>query len=282
MPELPEVETIRRGLNQKTRGQTIRGGQVLLPRTLAYPLSVAEFWENLTETTIVEWHRRGKYLLAQLSMPAGESGGWLGVHLRMTGQLFWLKQDEPLQKHARIRFFFAEGWELRFVDTRTFGKMWWVPPTFPPETIIKGLKNLGAEPLSADFSLDYLACRSKNRHRPIKSLLLDQEFVAGIGNIYADESLFCSGIRPETTASRLSSKQLERLRLAIIEVLETAISQGGTTFSDYRDITGINGNYGGIAWVYGRYQEPCRTCNTPIERIRLSGRSAHFCPQCQK
>jgi formamidopyrimidine-DNA glycosylase len=282
VPELPEVETIRRGLNQKTLGQTIQGGQVLRERTLAYPPSTAEFWQNLRGTTIAEWHRRGKYLLAQLSSLGAESSGWLGVHLRMTGQLFWLKQEEPLQKHTRLRFFFAEGWELRFVDTRTFGKIWWVPPTLPPKAIIKGLKNLGAEPLSADFSLDYLAHRIQNRHRPIKSLLLDQEFIAGIGNIYADEALFCSGIRPETIASRLSCQQLECLRLAVIKVLETAILQGGTTFSDYRDVTGINGNYGGIAWVYGRYQEPCRTCNTPIERIRLGGRSTHFCPQCQK
>lgn len=282
MPELPEVETIRRGLNQKTREQTIRGGQVLLPRTLAYPLSVAEFWQNLTGTIITDWHRRGKYLLAQLSTEPGKSGGWLGIHLRMTGQLFWLRQDEPLQKHARMRFLFTEGWELRFVDTRTFGKIWWVPPTVAPETIITGLKNLGPEPLSADFSLDYLARWIKNRHRPIKSLLLDQNFVAGIGNIYADEALFCSGIRPETTASSLHRQQLESLRWAVIEVLQTAISQGGTTFSDYRDVTGINGNYGGIAWVYGRYQEPCRTCNTPIKRIKLAGRTAHFCPQCQR
>ena len=282
MPELPEVETIRQGLNQKTRGQTIRGGQVLLTRTLAYPLSVAEFWQNLTTNTITDWQRRGKYLLAQLSTPAGEVGGWLGVHLRMTGQLLWLQQDEPLAKHTRLRFFFPEGWELRFVDIRTFGKIWWVPPTFTPETIITGLKNLGPEPLSADFSLDYLIGRLRNRHRPIKSLLLEQELVAGIGNIYADEALFCSGIRPETIASRLSYEQIERLRLAVIEVLTTAIAQGGTTFSDFRDVTGINGNYGGIAWVYGRYQQPCRICNTPIERIKLGGRSAHFCSQCQK
>ncbi|MGH2413475.1 MAG: zinc finger domain-containing protein, partial [Microcystaceae cyanobacterium] len=112
--------------------------------------------------------------------------------------------------------------------------------------------------------------------------LLDQQLVAGIGNIYADEALFKSGIQPEAIASRLSKKQIDRLRTAIIEVLKAAIDQGGTTFSDFISPAGVNGNYGGVAWVYGRKGEPCRICGTPIERLKLGGRSAHFCPQCQR
>jgi formamidopyrimidine-DNA glycosylase len=282
VPELPEVETVCRGLNKLTQGQIIRGGEVLLTRTLAYPFSVLEFYENIKDLAIAQWQRRGKYLLAQLTNMAGESGGWLGVHLRMTGQLLWLPQTTPLQKHTRIRFFLDGDRELRFVDTRTFGKVWLVPSQFAPETIITGLQNLGPEPFCAEFSVAYFQQKLKTSRRPIKTVLLDQEVVAGIGNIYADEALFKSGIRPTAIAHQLTPQQIERLRLAIIEVLQTAIDKGGTTFSDFRDVMGINGNYSGIAWVYGRYREPCRICGTAIERLRLAGRSTHFCPRCQK
>jgi len=282
VPELPEVETVCRGLNRLTQGQIIRGSEVLLTRTLAYPFLLSEFYENIKNLTIAHWQRRGKYLLAQLTNATGDSGGWLGVHLRMTGQLLWLPQDTPLPKHTRIRWFMEGDRELRFVDTRTFGKVWWVPPQVAPETIITGLQKLGVEPFSPEFSFEYFQQKLKNSRRPIKTFLLDQEVVAGIGNIYADEALFKSGIRPTAIAQNLTTQQIESLRGAIIEVLQTAIDKGGTTFSDFRDVTGINGNYGGIAWVYGRYNEPCRICGTAIARLRLSGRSTHFCPRCQK
>lgn len=282
MPELPEVETVCRGLNQLTQRQIIRGGEVLLKRSLAYPFSASEFCENLAGVAIAFWYRRGKYLLAQLTHDNNENAGWLGVHLRMTGQLLWLEKDYPLQKHTRIRLFMTGDRELRFVDTRTFGKVWWVPPQESLQTIITGLKKMGVEPFSPDFSGQYLQEKLKNSRRPIKTLLLDQEVVAGIGNIYADEALFKSQIKPTAIAQSLTPAQIERLRLAIVEVLQTAIDKGGTTFSDFRDVTGINGNYGGVAWVYGRSSEPCRLCGTAIARIKLSGRSAHFCPGCQQ
>lgn len=282
MPELPEVETVCRGLNQLTPGHTIVGGEVLLSRTLAYPLSVSDFWQGIRGSAIASWQRRGKYLLGRLVFPTSDnSAGWLGVHLRMTGQLLWLSSEAPLHKHTRIRLWMGSDRELRFVDTRTFGKFWWVPPTEDLETIIPGLKKLGPEPFSTDFSAEYFSQKLKKSHRPIKNLLLDQELVAGIGNIYADESLFKSQIRPDAIASDLNHQQIEQLRLAIIEILQSAIEQGGTTFSDFSSVTGVNGNYGGIAWVYGRRGEPCRICQTPIERIKLAGRSSHFCPQCQ-
>ena len=281
MPELPEVETVCRGLNQLTLEQEIRGGEVLLQRTLAYPFSVGEFWTGIKGAAIAHWQRRGKYLLAKLSQPSSQPAGWLGVHLRMTGQLLWLKREDPLQKHARVRLFLGDDRELRFVDMRTFGKFWWVPPTQAPENIITGLQKLGPEPFSPDFSGEYLLQRLQKSRRCIKTLLLDQELVAGIGNIYADEALFKGGIRPEAIAGDLSTEQIERLRLAILEVLQTGIDKGGTTFSDFLNILGVNGNYSGIAWVYRRTEEPCRICGTPIKRIKLAGRSTHFCPQCQ-
>lgn len=281
MPELPEVETVRQGLNQVTLGQEIQGGDVLLDRTIAHPLSVGEFLAPLKNITITHWHRRGKYLLAELTKSNPSDVGWLGVHLRMTGQLLWLDREDPLQKHTRVRLFFQGSRELRFVDQRTFGKMWWVPPQAVPESIITGLKNLGPEPFSAEFSLEYLVGKLKNRQRSIKTALLDQALVAGIGNIYADEALFLSGIRPETLSSALNVAQIERIRTAIIQVLQNSIEAGGTTFSNFLNVQGVNGNYSGVAWVYGRTGEPCRVCSTSIERLKLAGRSSHFCPKCQ-
>lgn len=275
MPELPEVETVCRGLNLVTSGLIINCGEVLLSRSLAFPAD-AIFTKQIQGRKIIQWHRRGKYLLGELSQ------GWLGVHLRMTGQLLWLNSHSPLQKHTRIRFFFSEGQELRFVDTRTFGKVWFIADSTPIENIITGLQKLGPEPFSADFSLMYFQERLRKSHRSIKTILLDQSLVAGIGNIYADEALFLSHIHPLTIASDLTPPQVESLRLAIIKVLGSAIASGGTSFSDFLQVTGVNGNYGGKAWVYGRKAQPCRVCHTPIDKLKLSGRSCHFCPQCQR
>lgn len=282
MPELPEVETVRRGLNQVTLSQEITGGDVLLNRTIAYPLSVGEFITGVQSTAIAHWERFGKYLLAELTKSSSQSAGYLGVHLRMTGQLLWLDRNEPLHKHTRVRIFFSGDRELRFVDQRTFGQMWWVPPEVAPESVITGLKRLGIDPFSTQFSAQYLAGKLQNRRRAIKTALLDQAIVAGLGNIYADEALFKSEIQPETLCADLQLAQIERLRTAIIQVLETSIAAGGTTFSNFLNVQGINGNYGGVAWVYNRTGKPCRVCNTPIARIRLAGRSTHFCPQCQQ
>jgi formamidopyrimidine-DNA glycosylase len=277
MPELPEVETVRRGLNQLTLNQNITGGDVLLNRTIAYPFSVDEFIHGIKDSAITSWHRRGKYLLAELS-----SAGYLGVHLRMTGQLLWLNPDEPLHKHTRVRIFFGDQQELRFVDQRTFGQMWWVPPKVAVESVMTGLAKLAADPFSPEFTVEYLAAKLQKRRRPIKTALLDQSVVAGLGNIYADEALFKCGVLPETLCTDLQLEQIKQLRKVIIEVLETSIAAGGTTFSNFLNVQGINGNYGGVAWVYNRAGEPCRVCSNVIQRIRLAGRSSHFCPQCQR
>ena len=281
MPELPEVETVRSGLHKLTIDRPIQGGEVLLPRTLAYPQDIEQFWQGIIDKAIASWQRRGKYLLAELKDKSQNPAGWLGVHLRMTGQLLWLQQDSTLQKHTRIRIFFPEDWELRFVDTRTFGKFWYVPPATEIESIITGLQKLGPEPFARDFSLKYFTEKLHNRRRLIKTLLLDQAIVAGIGNIYADEALFKSGIKPDTVAADLNSQQIKRLHAAIIDVLQTSIDKGGTTFSDFLDLLGVSGNYGDSALVYGRKEQPCRVCGTAIEKIKLGGRSSHFCPSCQ-
>jgi len=281
LPELPEVETVRRGLNKLTTDRPIQGGEVLLPRTLAYPDDIEQFWQGITGNAIASWQRRGKYLLAQLQDDSKKSAGWLGVHLRMTGQLLWVQQDSSLQKHTRIRLLFPQNQELRFVDTRTFGKFWYVSPEMELESIITGLQKLGPEPFAADFSLKYFTQKLHNRRRLIKTLLLDQAVVAGIGNIYADEALFKSGIKPDTVAADLNPKQIKRLHASIIDVLQTSIDKGGTTFSDFLNLLGVSGNYGDSALVYGRKEQPCRVCGTSIEKIKLGGRSSHFCPSCQ-
>jgi formamidopyrimidine-DNA glycosylase len=278
MPELPEVETVRRGLNQLTLSQEITGGDVLLQRTIAYPVSVDEFINKIKGNTIATWHRRGKYLLAELSSP---SPSYLGVHLRMTGQLLWLTQDEPLHKHTRVRLFFGERQELRFVDQRTFGQMWYVPDDVAVESIITGLAKLAVDPFSPEFTVEYLADKLKKSRRPIKTGLLDQSMVAGLGNIYADEALFKSGILPTTLCTELQLPKIELLRTAIIQVLSASIAVGGTTFSNFLSVKGVNGNYGGEAWVYNRTGEPCKVCGNVIQRIKLGGRSSHFCSQCQ-
>ncbi|WP_017653871.1 DNA-formamidopyrimidine glycosylase [Fortiea contorta] len=280
MPELPEVETVRQGLNQLTLNRKITGGDVLLNRTVAYPFSIGEFIQGLQGSAIATWHRRGKYLLAELTSSSGVS--WLGAHLRMTGQLLWLNQDQPLHKHTRVRLFFEDKQELRFVDQRTFGQMWWVPRNMAVESIITGLSKLAVDPFAPEFTAEYLALKLQNRRRPIKTALLDQSVVAGLGNIYADEALFKSGILPETLCINLERSQIERLQTAIIQVLEASIAAGGTTFSNFLNVKGVNGNYGGVALVYNRTGEPCRVCGNLIQRIKLGGRSSHFCSQCQR
>jgi formamidopyrimidine-DNA glycosylase len=284
VPELPEVETVRRGLNKMTLASEIQAGEVLLERTIAHPDPVG-FTTVLKGCQLVEWHRRGKYLLgelAQVSAQGSKPAGYLGVHLRMTGQLLWVTQSQPLQKHTRVRLLMAEGQELRFLDQRTFGQMWWVPPDRQPAEIMTGLQNLGPEPFSDEFSDRYFADQLRDRKRPIKNALLDQALVAGVGNIYADESLFLSSIHPTTLCAALKPKQIKQLRENVIKVLQDSIEAQGTTFSDFRTVEGINGNYGGQAWVYGQDGSDCKVCSTKIQRLKRAGRSAHFCPTCQR
>jgi len=286
------------------------GGDVLLNSTIAPSISATDFLTQLKGKSIARWYRRGKYLLAELSQfPEGErekgkggefrnqtpissplpssfllpsKAGWLGVHLRMTGQLLWVNRSEPLQKHARVRLFFEGNQELRFVDQRTFGQMWYVPAETEVSGTVIGLKLLGPEPFSDEFTTEYLTRKLHRRARPIKTALLDQSLIAGLGNIYADETLFLSGVMPTTLCADLTAEQIGRIHTAIIQVLQKAIESGGTTFSNFLNVQGVNGNYGGVAWVYNRAGQPCRTCSATIERIKLAGRSTHFCPACQQ
>ena len=277
MPELPEVETVRRGLADRLESFVIDRIEVCRSRAIASPGGPEHFVAGVTGSRVGDWTRRGKYLMAQLEP---DRGVW-GVHLRMTGQFQWHGQPSAPCRHTRVRLWNRDEEELRFVDVRSFGEMWWVPPGQPVESVITGLRRLGPEPFSPDFSGEYLQTKLRGSQRPIKTALLDQSLVAGAGNIYADESLFAAGLAPLTPAGALSLAQLNRLRDALVEVLTISIGAGGTTFSDFRDLEGVNGNYGGQAWVYRRGGEPCRKCGTLIRREKLSGRSTHWCPACQ-
>ncbi len=280
VPELPEVETIRRGLNQLTPGCTIQGGEVLLNRSLVSPILVEMLWETLAGCCFAEWERRGKYLLARLDK-CGQAAGYLGVHLRMTGQLLWRSANGERSPHTRIIFQCDQSQELWFVDIRTFGRVWYVPPAVAPSDVITGLTKLGPDPFTEAFTPEYLFQALKSRRRPLKSALLDQGLVAGLGNIYADEVLFFSGLHPSQPCVSLTLSQCRRLHHHIQQTLAMAIAAGGTSFSDYRQVTGINGNYGGMAKVYGRAGEACGNCGAIIEKIKLAGRSSQFCPRCQ-
>jgi formamidopyrimidine-DNA glycosylase len=285
VPELPEVETVRRGLEQQTLHRPIQRIEVLRARAVASPPDPEAFAAALEQCSVVAWRRRGKYLIGELERHQGPAGHW-GVHLRMTGQFLLVRQGsvasgQPPCRHTRVRIWTTDGDELRFVDMRSFGQMWWVPPEQPIESVITGLRRLGPEPFCASFTAGHLQTALQGSMRSIKAALLDQALVAGVGNIYADESLFVAGIRPDTPSGRLKPPALHRLHGALVDVLERSIGAGGTTFSDFRDLSGTNGNYGGEALVYRRTGQPCRRCGTPIQRDRIGGRSSHWCPGCQ-
>ena len=292
MPELPEVETVRRGLEKKLRNFIIKDVKILRSSTIAFPKDEVEFIEGVNNSKVGKWKRRGKYLITNLKKysksskkninPSYKDNGYLIIHLRMTGYFNWLENRKPPCKHTRVRFFDKSQCELRFVDVRSFGQIWWIKEGLNPEKIIKGLGSLGPEPFDENFNYQYLQKEFSKRSKCIKSVLLDQKIIAGIGNIYADESLYEAGISPFRVAKTISDEELIKLRISIIKVLKKSIGSGGTTFSDFRNIEGKNGDYSMQANVYKREGENCKKCNKLIQRKKICGRSTHWCDFCQK
>ena len=290
MPELPEVETVRRGLEKKTSNFFIKSVEILRDSTIAYPFNKNEFIEGLNNSVISKWDRRGKYLIAKLKKINLENNkrrsykdnGQLIVHLRMTGYFKFIKSSSKPCKHTRIRIFGANNNELRYIDVRSFGQMWWIKDGLLPNKLIKGLGTLGPEPFSREFNIEYLRKVISKKNKTIKSTLLDQTIVAGIGNIYADESLYSAGISPFRGAKTIKRNELAKLRSSIIDILKKSIGSGGTTFSDFRDLEGENGSFGLQTNVYRRTGKECRKCKNLIERKKISGRSTHWCRKCQK
>ena len=286
MPELPEVETVRKGLEKKLKDFIISEIEIIRPSTIAFPANKDEFKKGLNNSLIDKWSRRGKYLIANLIKKTNnntlKSNGYLIIHLRMTGHFNWLKRNNSPCKHTRVRFFDSQENELRFIDLRSFGQIWWIKEGLDPKKIIKGLSSLGPEPFSKDFNYEYLKKEFSKRTKSIKAVLLDQRIIAGIGNIYADESLFEAGISPFREAKTIKKRELIKLRISIMDVLEKSIGSGGTTFSDFRNIEGLNGNYSMQANVYKRTGEKCKRCSNLIQRKKITGRSTHWCSNCQK
>lgn len=272
MPELPEVETIARGLRAHLMGERIVGAEVRHPAVLATPLG--EFIEALRDVRIDEIARVGKFLILNLENAAHRLA--LIIHLGMTGQLTLARPDTPLEKHTHAVFFLeGRSGELRYRDIRRFGRI----RLLPAEKVPALFRSLGQD--AFEITPQELRERLRGRKAPIKSLLLNQTILRGLGNIYADESLFAAGIHPLRRAGTLSTQELERLRLAIRSVLARAIARRGSSISNYITVDGRAGDFQRYHRVYRKLGQPCTRCATAIARILVAGRSSHFCPQCQ-
>lgn len=274
MPEMPEVETICRSLRNYVEGKEIREIEIRLPRLIKWP-SPEDFRGILLGRRIRVLERRAKYILFHTT------DGWvLVVHLRMTGRLLYRGADIAPDFSSRVVFHFSDGDALEYLDSRTLGTIYLLRENELGR--IHGLASLGPEPLSPDFTLGYLKDALSNRKGKIKSILLDQQIIGGLGNIYVDESLAAAGIHPERKANTLEPEEIGSLFDSINRTIEKGISGCGTTFRDYRDADGNRGSFQNELCVYGRKGFPCPACGTLIVKTEVAGRGTHFCPQCQK
>ena len=272
MPELPEVETIRLSLAAKLTGRTITQALTFNPK-MVEGQSAESLSQQLEGRMIISLERRGKYLLLNLS---GDLV--LALHLRMTGQLTVERLTEPMATAIYFRLQLDNGTEMRFRDQRKFGKVF----TYSADALPPSIGKLGPEPLADEFTLEVLRQRFARHQLAIKKALLNQEIIAGIGNIYADEALFMAGIHPARTVDSLDDSELQALYDSIRRVLKAGIEHRGTTKRDYRDGEGNPGSYQDKLQVYGRKGEPCLTCGAPVAKMNFGGRGTHFCPLCQK
>lgn len=299
MPELPEVETIKRDLKKALVGPasakaTARHGKKIISASILWaktvlPLSPAVFKKKITGQEIEDVSRRAKMIRIKLTGPLD-----LLIHLKMTGQLIFQPKTGGIvsgghpqpgglnnlpNQFTRLVFDLSDGSKLFFNDMRKFG---WVK-LLDDATIAQLFTNHGPEPLSKDFTIIYFqSLLSRYPNRPIKQILLDQTLIAGIGNIYADESCFMAGILPTRLASKISQTEIKKLHQAIIAVLKHSISKNGTSSRNYVRSDGSQGGFVPHLKVYGRADEPCKVCGRPIKKIKLVGRGTHYCPSCQK
>lgn len=273
MPELPEVETVRKGLEQLVTGKVIKKIQVLWPRIIEQPEAMI-FESLLVGETIESVRRRGKFLIFYLDHYE------LISHLRMEGKYQYIKENKPIHKHTHVIFFFEDGSKLCYNDVRKFGRMIMVKKGKSNE--YKGIMKLGPEPLPDQFVLSEFSKQLKKSHKAIKPLLLDQKLVTGLGNIYVDETLWETKIHPEQPADTLFPKEIKTLRLAIIDVLSRAIELGGTTIQSYLNVLGESGRFQEFLHVYNQTDQPCIRCQTPIIKTKVAQRGTHYCPNCQK
>lgn len=272
MPELPEVETVRRSVESRIAHKSIRSVEVHNSDVLD-GVSSADFCTLLLDNAVGKMERRGKYLIFCL-----ESGEKIILHLRMTGQLICFDEDFKEDKHCHVVVRFDRG-GFYYRDVRRFGRFCLIGSGGKTQI---GMEQLGYEPMDRKFTVNYVRDGVAGRHCSVKSRILDQHFIAGIGNIYADEILFAARIHPERRCCDLTNCQIRRLKKASETVLAEAIEHRGTTFSDFRDGYGEIGGHQEHLSVFHRDGEPCPVCGTTIEKIKCGGRTTSFCPKCQK
>lgn len=272
MPELPEVETVKETLKKIVLNKKIREVDVLYPKIIEYP-SVSEFIDILKDKEIKDINRRGKWLMFNL-------GDYILLsHLRMEGKFFLKNHNDEINKHEHVIFKFDNS-ELRYRDTRKFGKMYLYKTNEVNDK--KPLNELGLEPWDNNLTSNYLIEKYKNKKLPIKTVLLDQSIIVGIGNIYADEILFLSKINPLTKCCDLSKRDCEKIIKNTREVLEKAIKLGGTTIRSYESSEGVHGLFQNELYVHSKENEKCPICNNTIKKIRVGGRGTYYCNKCQK
>jgi formamidopyrimidine-DNA glycosylase len=274
MPELPEVQSVVDELSARLRGRSFSpGAELLWDPTVGYP-DAASFPARLAGQAVRGVRRRAKYIIIDL-----DNGNVLAVHLRMTGRLHFAAPEEAPDRHLRARLPLEDGTELRFADMRKFGRLY----LGSEEEVgsVTALGSLGPEPLEADFTPAVLGARLAGRGGPIKSVLLDQSVLAGLGNIYADEALFRAGIAPRRPASSLSGPELAALHEGIVATLTEALARGGTSFRDYLSVAGRRGGNMPNLKVFRRDGEPCPRCGSQLERQVVGGRGTHWCSVCQ-
>ncbi|MDR3349129.1 MAG: bifunctional DNA-formamidopyrimidine glycosylase/DNA-(apurinic or apyrimidinic site) lyase [Acidaminococcales bacterium] len=272
MPELPEVENIRLTLLPHLLGRRIDAVQIYLDRIIKWP-SPGDFIRGIVGGAINGVLRRGKYLIISF-----EDKKSLVAHMRLTGALI-AAGPEDAPPYARVRFSLSDGNCLWYTDVRTLGTLYLLDEG---ENVVKGLRELGPEPLDGQLSAAFFAEIMKKRSAAVKGVLLDQSAIAGIGNIYADEALALAGILPARKASGLSPEEAESLRKALISVIRQGIDNRGTSFRDYKDGDGQKGDNQNHLLVYGRRGQPCRKCGAPLAYARVAGRGTTYCPLCQK
>ncbi len=273
MPELPEVETVKETLKLKLIGKKIKDVKIYYDGIIAYP-EVKEFSNQIKNLSIKDIKRRGKWLMFDLDKY------YLLSHLRMEGKYFFKNKEEKLDNHEHVVFTLDDDEELRYRDTRKFGKMYLIKK----EDInsIGPIKDLGLEPWDDSLTKEYLRSKYKNKKLPIKTILLDQSIIVGIGNIYADEILFLSKLNPLIKCCDLNDNDLDNIIKYTKEVLEKAIKLGGTTIRTYTSVDGVHGRFQNELLIHGKDKDVCPNCGQPVEKIRVGGRGTYYCINCQK
>lgn len=273
MPELPEVENVRRSLIQLVVGKTIHSVSVYWPKIIKHPSEYEQFQDALKGQTIKDVNRKGKFLIFLLDDYA------LVSHLRMEGNYSLHPEASEKDKHTHIVFHFTDDTALHYRDVRKFGTMHLFAKG--TEEHVLPLSKLGPEPFSPLFTNEYLQEKLLKTNRLIKAVLLDQMVVAGLGNIYVDEVLYRAKIHPGRRANTLTDDEIDRIRDQAIATLNESVEAGGSSVNSYMDSHGLTGSYQDKLLVYGRKNEACKHCGTLLEKIKLAGRGTHFCPQCQ-